>query len=699
MLPSKSVMVYSSDIPSEISNLDELTISSKKSTSSHAAKIFQNIHAEKEYDRQLVNYGTDQSLTVPEIKDERAQRWVYELAFSTLKYQELLEEILVNSCFYPSQSISTDLTGLVMVMLYDFQNRKFQPRSVCEADDVIADVRDIEQHLHKFKTKIAAALARCRIKNDAISIDLILPEAVRNQEKRASTLPLYAWVNALKISLEDVMNILELEGFPKVKSVSEFQGQSFCQDRHCQDLLLFPSQIKCMLYDLQLFTSYKLVIQDKTRSLAPHSVKALMNMDDDIVVTNACSRLTVAHMSVLTDQNSSKVYVCGVKAELQQTELRRLFEEMGCKNVKLIPQNFTDIEPTDPRLQKVKVILLVPQCSASGVSNPVDFILNEHGDTGLLQDLSQGTVSEEKLNVLVKRQAEELMHAIKFPKVQAIVYSTCSVYPEENEQIVNPVLGKRIEGSKLQPYRLSAPVIPLCCASEITCAVDKFFKIEPSEQVNGCFIAVLTRERDSSAVVSVKDVLARAAAKGLLDGPEPNKPRKREDKRKKPKSLNQKKGSFSGTQSRITDFINEQKTVVANENTAMVKSYSGEQTTELNLDAQSAQRISVPALPSRPKKSITSMTSVNRLSERKAKRENKLVLKPVEMLLPPVTIRYLGPTGSHTRSFGQTFFYQYNGLISQPPFPYSRNSFITSLGVKRQRDVGSASRRQPRPWL
>ncbi|XP_067892472.1 putative methyltransferase NSUN7 isoform X2 [Heterodontus francisci] len=715
---------YSTEITSEISNLDELIISRRirtgeKDVAFHCEKngypdyvykissdIFQNILVEKPTSRRLINYDKDPELTIPEIKDEKLQRWVYELAFNALKYQDVLEEILINSCFYPTQQISIDSTSLVVIMLYDYQNRKFQPRSITEAEeDVIPEVREVESSLLNFKTKLAAALARCRIKNDAISIDLILPESVRNQEKRASSLPLYAWINVLKTSLEDVSNLLEREGFTKVKCAGELEGLSFCEDRHCQDVLLFPTHLTAKLYDMELVTSYKMVIQDKGRSLAPHSVRVLMNMDDDIVVTNAGSRLTVAHMSTLINQSTSKLYVCGVKAESEQLELKSLFEKIGCKNIKLIPQKFTDIEPIDPRLQKVKVILLVPQCSASGVSNPVEFILNERGDTSLLQELSQGKVSAQKLKILAQKQAEELMHAVRFPKVQAIVYSTCSVYPEENEEVVKPVLGKKIEGARVQPYRLSAPVIPLCCPSEITCAADKFFKIEPSEQVNGCFIAVLTRERDPSGAVSVKDVLARAAAKGLLEGVETPRIRKKEEKRKKSKVFTPKLGSFSGAQSRITEYLNEQKPVTVNGNSPASQSLSRSEASTTGSNIKLPQRGSIPALPNRVKRNINNVSSTGRFASRKgsssgSKQELKLVLKPVEMLLPPVTIRYLSSTGVQNHGYSQPYLFQYHGLTSQPAFPYSRNAFVTSLGVKKQRETGmSFSRRQSRPWL
>lgn len=38
-------------------------------------------------------------------------------------------------------------------------------------------------------------------------------------------------------------------------------------------------------------------------------------------------------------------------------------------------------------------------------------------------------------------------------KAQAIVYCTCSVYPEENESVVKKALEFQDHGTKIQPYR------------------------------------------------------------------------------------------------------------------------------------------------------------------------------------------------------------------------------------------------------
>lgn len=47
-------------------------------------------------------------------------------------------------------------------------------------------------------TKLAASLARCRIKHNVLSIHCILPRSVRIKQGRSNCLPHYAWVNTMK---------------------------------------------------------------------------------------------------------------------------------------------------------------------------------------------------------------------------------------------------------------------------------------------------------------------------------------------------------------------------------------------------------------------------------------------------------------------------------------------------------------------
>lgn len=48
-------------------------------------------------------------------------------------------------------------------------------------------------------------------------------------------------------------------------------------------------------------------------------------------------------------------------------------------DIQLLHEDFTELGTTDPRLEKAKVILLLPQSSGLGAGNPMELILSEGG--------------------------------------------------------------------------------------------------------------------------------------------------------------------------------------------------------------------------------------------------------------------------------------------------------------------------------
>ncbi|KAM5282147.1 putative methyltransferase NSUN7 isoform 3-T5 [Hipposideros larvatus] len=680
MLNSTSELQFSNEKNTEISQLASLALSGdaasrgKNSTGLPektgypdsvyvmAANVFQGIQIEKSPDRVLIKYGNEPLRPLSESKDESFQRLSYELAFSALKYQDILETILIDSYIFPSTTIPDHLSSLIIVMLYDFQDRKFQARFLSDNEDSITEVQEVENLLNSFKTKLAASLARYRIKHDALSIYHILPETVRKQELRASTLPLYAWINTYKISPEEVYHSLKEKGYNKVKSILHIDDKVFAVDQHCYDVLIFPSHLKSDLLNTDLFKDYKLIFQDKSRSLAVHSVKALLNMDDDILLVNT--------------------------------------------DIEILHQAFINIESKDNRLQKVKVILLLPRCSGLGISNPVEFILNEHEDTGLLKDFSQGGTPESKLHVLAQQQYEQLTHAMRFTKAQAVVYCTCSVYPEENEAVVKKALEFQDRGIKVQPYRLSPPVLPLCSLKEIHLSTDKFFRMEPSEITNGCFLSVLTRERDPSETVSVKDVLARAAAKGLLDGIELGKSSKQEKKKKKSKTSLPKASTTNGNsiQMKIAEFLNRETNANTNwsETSTTKTSLPQKNTTQVGPSSQvrktnkPATNPLVPAFmkntaPPRPYERPTHFV-------RHRPEDRMVALKPVEIVLPPVMLPFSSPQGIRPQIPAQHFYCHWAGPKTVMP-SYLTTPLLSRKGDKPKENLPSFLLRCRRPWL
>ena len=88
--------------------------------------------------------------------------------------------------------------SLVTVILCDLKLRKFQLR-VPFADEVLdSHLSSIEGALNSCKTKLNAALARSRIKACVLTVDHLLPESVRQNDKYAARMNVSAWVNFSK---------------------------------------------------------------------------------------------------------------------------------------------------------------------------------------------------------------------------------------------------------------------------------------------------------------------------------------------------------------------------------------------------------------------------------------------------------------------------------------------------------------------
>lgn len=85
---------------------------------------------------------------------------------------------------------------------------------------------------------------------------------------------------------------------------------------------------------------------------------------------------------------------------------------------------------------QIQAILLDPSCSGSGTASArLDHLLPSSAP-GRTADFTE----TERLNKHVAFQKKALAHALSFPEVERIVYSTCSVNQIENEDVVKSVL-------------------------------------------------------------------------------------------------------------------------------------------------------------------------------------------------------------------------------------------------------------------
>ncbi|CDS36621.1 methyltransferase nsun5 [Echinococcus multilocularis] len=93
-------------------------------------------------------------------------------------------------------------------------------------------------------------------------------------------------------------------------------------------------------------------------------------------------------------------------------------------------RDFLTIDPlNEAEFADVTAILVDPTCSASGLRCKRPELA------------AQGQEDEvERVKRLANLQAKILRHALSFPSVEVVVYSTCSIYQQENEAVVRELL-------------------------------------------------------------------------------------------------------------------------------------------------------------------------------------------------------------------------------------------------------------------
>ena len=104
-------------------------------------------------------------------------------------------------------------------------------------------------------------------------------------------------------------------------------------------------------------------------------------------------------------------------------ELNKNLQTAGVTCAKTFNDDFLTVTlPFD----EIDFILLDPSCSGSGIRNRND---------------DPEKLDEERLERLSSLQIRMVTHALtNFPNVKRVTYSTCSIYHQENEQVVETIL-------------------------------------------------------------------------------------------------------------------------------------------------------------------------------------------------------------------------------------------------------------------
>ncbi|NXI64255.1 NSUN5 methyltransferase, partial [Anseranas semipalmata] len=369
--------------------------------------------------------------------------------------------------------------------------------------------------LRRHRARLEAELARLKVRRGVSrNEDLLAP--VPGGGPGAPQVPRYVRVNTLKTCVDNVVDFFKRQGYSflgKAGSVEELRtlsGKKFLLDLHLPELLVFPPQTD--FHDNWLYTSGHIILQDKASCLPAFLLSPAVGSH----VIDACAAPgnKTSHLAAML-RNKGQIFAFDLDTKRLAT-MNTMLMRAGVTNFKLAQQDFLTVDPHDPKYSKVTYILLDPSCSGSGMVNRLP--------------VEEAAPSVERLQALAAFQRKVLSHALSFPAVQRLAYSTCSVHQEENEDVVHAVLQEWGSVFRLVNVFPSWPCRGLATFPGAECCL----RASPTDTLtHGFFVAVLERCGEQAAVPSSLP----AAAEGSLqqgEGAEPGAapPKKRKKKQR-----------------------------------------------------------------------------------------------------------------------------------------------------------------------
>ncbi|KAF8207171.1 S-adenosyl-L-methionine-dependent methyltransferase [Mycena galopus ATCC 62051] len=383
--------------------------------------------AAKTLDRLEAKQGSIKGIlaTLPEKDRKRTAALVIE----TLKFKVVLSDVIQTAQLMKEERKKLTSLNLALVLVHD----------LLLAGGIQAGDGPIKQAVLRHKTRLSGEFKKLKIKR-GVTADADLAQsgdaragiAFRSQFTQSwylfdtAQIPRYVRVNTTMWSLADAVKYFTSQGF--VLDAPLDSTKAFVKDEHIPNLLLFPPQTT--FHDDPAYKSGKLILQDKA-SCFPAAVLAPPARKDAVVIdATAAPGNKTTHLSALM-RNMGKLYAFERDRKRFGT-LTMMVSRAGCTNVEPVNSDFLTVDPLDPKFAKATHILLDPSCSGSGIVNRLDHLLETEEENKDEQD--------ERLNKLASFQLMMIRHAMKFPKVSRIVYSTCSVHATENEHVVRAAL-------------------------------------------------------------------------------------------------------------------------------------------------------------------------------------------------------------------------------------------------------------------
>ena len=364
--------------------------------------------------------------------------------------------------------------------------------------------------VEKHRARLAAELTRARLKRGFATLEQLHAYVEKEDERGECTAlksenrkshdqesvhkrcvqPRWVRVNTLKTTVQEQLKTTFAD-YQIVESLDEVLSKNSSPntlrlvhfDKHIPNLLALPSAIE--LTTTRAYLDGMIILQDKASCFPAYT----LNLDAGEECLDACAAPgnKTTHLAAILHEKSHAASrpnptVFAIERDARRVlVLESMIRKAGASaHVCPYSKDFLKLDPQKPPCSQVSAVLLDPSCSGSGIVsrdetlnvtlprmeselssnvNPrkkrkrpkpvqiaaVTTVTSPEESLATNDDTAESL--QERLTALSSFQLRLLLHAFHFPKAHKITYSTCSVYPEENENVVvTALLQSRTKG-------------------------------------------------------------------------------------------------------------------------------------------------------------------------------------------------------------------------------------------------------------
>lgn len=351
---------------------------------------------------------------------------LFALVSSTLKYKPFILHILKKSKIMELEKKSKIPEPIFILMVHDLlfsKTKRIQSKQHAWKDAII-----------KNRPRLEAELARLKIKHAVKSLDELIEDD--------DTPVRWFRTNLIKTNTDSLLR--EFSHLRKVNSIDEITNTGVIyHDEFIPNLFGIHPREK--LTSTDAYKQGRVIIQDRA-SCFPAQILNPIPGKDKVIDACAAPGNKTTHLASLL--NNSKRSIVAFERDNKRIDTIKMMVERagGLDCITIHHADFTSTRPQD--FKEITGMLVDPSCSGSGIFGRAF----DEQDSTIDEDEAREKLNE-RLVKLSSFQCTIVKHALSFPNVRKVVYSTCSIHDEENEGVVRQLIED--EEVKKQGWKVS----------------------------------------------------------------------------------------------------------------------------------------------------------------------------------------------------------------------------------------------------